>query len=131
MLTARKKSESIGNHLKIPKKELDILQTKFDEQTKYIEHFQEIENKYEKYCLEQKLSAMQHVENNMMEICSMVFRSDVYKTNISGFRDCYDQRSGMVRSLHYDLTETQVKENDNHVHQVTGTNHTGLNEPTR
>lgn len=28
-------------------KELDILQTKFDEQTKYIEHFQEIENKYE------------------------------------------------------------------------------------
>lgn len=74
---------------------------------------------------------MQHVENNMMEICSMVFRSDVYKTNISGFRDCYDQRSGMVRSLHYDLTETQVKENDNHVHQVTGTNHTGLNEPTR
>lgn len=112
-------------------KELDILQTKFDEQTKYIEHFQEIENKYEKYCLEQKLSAMQHVENNMMEICSMVFRSDVYKTNISGFRDCYDQRSGMVRSLHYDLTETQVKENDNHVHQVTGTNHTGLNELTR
>lgn len=39
--------------------------------------------------------------------------------------------SGMVRSLQYDLTETQVKENDNHVHQVTGTNHTGLNEPTR
>ncbi len=109
--------------------ELELLQTKYDEQNTFIEHFKEVETKYEKYCLEQKLEAMQRVENNMMQICSMVFRSDVYKTNISGFRECYDQRSGMTRPLHYDLTETQVKENDNHVHSINGTSHTGVNEP--
>ena len=33
--------------------ELELLQTKYDEQNTFIEHFKEVETKYEKYCLEQ------------------------------------------------------------------------------
>lgn len=45
--SSEKEIREYRKSLEDTEKELDFLQTKFDEQTKYIEHFQEIENKYE------------------------------------------------------------------------------------